>query len=343
MLDNAARRQRACAVIALVTACGSMVLRLTWALGGRWGYTACSTREVSRAEAASGCGADAVADLPLVHGWVAVALSAVAALVAVAALKRARWAGPAALAACAVVLAVSFPLHLLFEVPAGLAGWPTDWRGVVHRLVLVAGALAFAGAVPRARCPHPADRPVRPLPPWARRAAYAGLVLPLVGWTLPHLLWMLGVPAGITRHTLDEALRLGLPIQLLITFAPAAGAVLTVGLTRPWAQRVPRRVPGLGGRRMPRMLAIGPAMTVAFALAGYGLWGLALMTRDVATGAVTVRSLITSWAVVGTEIVFVGWAAAVAVATAGYARATRCGPCRSARVPAVDVRAGARA
>jgi hypothetical protein len=319
--------QRYAAGTALVLACGYGLLHISWALGGRWAYSACGRGDLTANEAATGCGARQVESLSAGQGWVAVALCALAAVIAFGALRRRRWAAPSAAIASLILLVLSFPLHLVFEIPTGLTGDPTDWRGIANRVVLLAGAFAFAFAVERRRCPH--DRPpgIRPLGKWARRGAYAGLVLPVVGWALPHMLWVLDLRVGIAEKTLNEAQELSLGVQLSGALAPVLGGLLTVGLARPWGQRFPRWFPRHAGRRIPPPLAMLPAGLVAVALCAYGVIGMVVMTTDIAAGRETLDSLLTAWAVVGIQVVFLVWGVALAVATWGYHQATRCQGC----------------
>ncbi|MDT9686777.1 hypothetical protein Q5762_00105 [Streptomyces sp. P9(2023)] len=52
------------------------------------------------------------------------------------------------------------------------------------------------------------------------------------------------------------------------------GITLLGALTRPWGQAVPRWVPGLRGRRVPRWLLLAPGWASALTLVPYGSLGL---------------------------------------------------------------------
>jgi hypothetical protein len=149
-------------------------------------------------------------------------------------------------------------------------GEPTDWRMLAWRLgaLLVAGSLA--AGLPRQPRRAGGTVVVRALPSWAVRAATVAIVSPVVGWVVPHLFWMLGVPLGLDPGLLAEARSLPLSVQLAITAAPFGGAALTYGLTRGWAKRFPDRVPRVGGRRVPPALVVGPAGLVSWCLTTYG-------------------------------------------------------------------------
>ncbi|WP_436533635.1 hypothetical protein [Actinoplanes sp. HUAS TT8] len=224
--------------------------------------------------------------------------------------------------AAAVLLLLAFPLNLLFEVPAALAGRPSDGRDLGARLALVAGGVVFGGLA--AACAPP-RRPVtadyRPVPRWARRWAYASVALPVIGWALPHGLWVLGVPFGISAAELDDIHRnLSTGAGAAITLVPPLAGLLVLGLVQRWGQQFPRWVPGLGGRAVPRLLALAPAGLVAISLVTYGLLSIGKLIIDVLDGDQRWR---TGWAVDATLLVFAGWGLALGVTTVGYFLATR--------------------
>ncbi|MFD2078334.1 hypothetical protein SAMN05421678_114125 [Actinopolymorpha cephalotaxi] len=327
-LPRGGRRPAWALLAAFVFADAYAMLRLLWATGSRWGYTACDrTVEHTAGQAVTGCGASGVEVLPFWSGWGAVALCAV--LVAVTALGVARPGRvvAAGLWGCAAVLvALSFPGHLVFEFAAA-AGHPTDWRDLANRVVLLAGGLLVAAAavaaVPRAQgVRRPAG--VRPAPRWLRAWAYAGCALPLLGWTMPHTLWLLGVPLGIPARMLAEVREdINVPMGLALCGLPALGGLLTLGLAARWGQEFPRWVPLVGRRRVPRLLALVPAGVVSVALTSYGVIGLSMIATALVDGQTTWAGLASAWAVTGTEVLFLAWGVALGVATLGYHRLAR--------------------
>ncbi len=254
-------------------AVGYGLVRVYWALGGRWGYTACDRTAAPRP---GGCGADTAA-LPFWSGWGAVALCV--ALVVLSLSHRGLWVG------CVALLVLAFPAHLLFEIPAALGGRPTDWRDIGHRVVLLAGGLLFLLAA------------TWPRPRLSRRWAQVAAVLPVVGFSTPHALWFLGVPLGIPDSML-AAVRVDLDVvtALALVLAPAVGGALTLTLLLPWGRR---------------WFVVVPAGVVAIALTAYGLLGIGLMSTDLLSGATTVEDLGASWAVALTELVFLVWGVAL--------------------------------
>ncbi|GLW29088.1 hypothetical protein [Actinoplanes regularis] len=313
--------RRVSAVACVVFVVGEVVLRLSWIAGGRWGYTACDRTDLGD-HPAGGCGADQVATVPFGAGWGALGCCvALAVLIAYAD----RWKAAVTWVAAVILLVLAFPLHLLFEIPAGVAGHPTDWRDIGGRVALLAGGIAFAGLANAVGPPHgPAPTEFRPAPGWARRWAHVAVALPIVGWAVPHGLWVLGVPFGISEQKLRGADGdLSTATGVAITVVPPLAGLLVLGLVQRWGQRFPRWVPGLGGRRVPRLLAVLPAGTVAITLVTYGVLSFGVFAGQVLDGEQSWAQVREGWATVATLLVFLSWGVAVGVTTAGYVVATR--------------------
>ncbi|MFC4020347.1 hypothetical protein ACFOW4_20715 [Micromonospora sp. GCM10011542] len=310
----------ACAVFVV----GEVALRAYWIAGGRWGYTACDRTDL--VDPAGGCGADRVETLPFWAGWGPVGVGAALAVLIVCAVRfPGRYSTAGSWAAAALLLVAAFPLHLFFEIPAALAGRPSDWRDLVARLALVTGGLLFAGLA-NACAPPGAARAAgyQPVPRWTRRWAYTAVALPMIGWAVPHGLWMLGVPLGISQRQLDDIHHnLSTWTGVAITLVPSLTGLLVLGLIHRWGQQFPRWVPGLRGRPVPRLLAVIPAGMVALALVTYGVLSVAVFGRQVLTGDTPWSEVREGWAVAATLLVFLSWGVALGVTTAGYALVTR--------------------
>ncbi|GAA2193459.1 hypothetical protein GCM10009848_53620 [Micromonospora lupini] len=303
---------------------GEVALRLYWIAGGRWAYTACDRTDL--VDPGGGCGADRVESLPFWAGWGAVGGGIVLAAVALHTVRSSgRLASAASWAAAALLTVLAFPLHLIFELPAAVSGRPSDWRDLGARLALTAGGVLFAGL---ANASGPRRAPVaagyRPVPRWARRWAYVAVALPVVGWAVPHGLWLLGVPIGIPERQLTEIQRgLSTGTGVAITLIPPLAGLLVLGLVQRWGQQFPRWVPGLRGRPVPRLLALIPAGAVALTLVTYGVLSGGIVVGRLVTGELPWSDVVQEWAVAATLLVFLGWGVALGVTTTGYARATR--------------------
>ncbi|MFU8871417.1 hypothetical protein [Micromonospora sp. SL4-19] len=128
---------------------------------------------------------------------------------------------------------------------------------------------------------HPRDG--RPAPAWAIRAAH---LIPLI--TLPSGLWRIalvtGVPLGMSEQGGPVRLGLGESVYIVsLSVVSEALALLSLGLVRPWGEVFPRRLPLLGGRRVPPSFAITVATAGAIAVTliwGYAAWGLLVAGND---------------------------------------------------------------
>lgn len=315
--------------LACTTALAWAAMCLAWSTGLTIGVTACLPGRLSPEQASTACGALTGGALPWWQGWPMVVLCLATAGLAVGlARHRAVLVVPARLLAAGWVLA-AFPMHLPFEVLGGLSGMLTEWRSLAERTAwLLVGATLALATVP-VRCRH--GRPIRRLEPWARVAVRVAAVVPVLGWTLPHLAWLAGIPLGIPATTFSQARGIAPALGAFITLLPVGTAVLTLGIDRPWGQRWPSWAPLLNGRPVPRAVPVATGGTVGLALTAYGVIGLVLMTRDLAQGSTSWGALASSWAVVVTEVVFLGWGLALLLAVTGYARATRCRACSPQR------------
>ncbi|MBO4209258.1 hypothetical protein [Micromonospora echinofusca] len=189
------------------------------------------------------------------------------------------------------VLAVAgYAPMLILSLPFG--GLPVDYATVftwslLNKMLAVAGGLLVARTVlgwqrrTADRCVAcgrggpvswtAPDRAAR----WGRWATWVAAAVPLV-YALSRLAWLAGVPLGISADLLRELRDSGgvWAGAGLAAFA-VVGAVLTLGLVRPWGERFPRWLPGLAGRPVPANLAVVPATLVAVAVGAASLGFLA--------------------------------------------------------------------
>jgi hypothetical protein len=114
--------------------------------------------------------------------------------------------------------------------------------------------------------PPGVHRVAHPPPRWAERTAH---LIPLL--TLPSGLWRVPLALGLSMGMLED----GRPVHvtggesayvLFLSVLCEAVALLSFGLVRGWGERVPAWVPVLGGRPIPRLAVVIPAMTGAVAL-----------------------------------------------------------------------------
>lgn len=106
---------------------------------------------------------------------------------------------------------------------------------------------------------------------WGRWVAWIAAAIPMT-YALTRFAWLAGIPLGISGQMLDDMHETGAVWAGtgLAAFA-VVGAMLTLGLVRPWGEVFPRWMIGLAGRRVPIKLAVVPATLVAIAVAAASL------------------------------------------------------------------------
>ncbi|MFG1965691.1 hypothetical protein [Nonomuraea sp. NPDC049028] len=238
------------------------------------------------------------------------------------ALLGAGWAGAAALTLVA-------PGNLVMRLAFGKLGDPA----LVWQILLAALGLLLAltttrygmRTAPRTR-ERRADGTIRPAL-WAKVVTWVAAGVPVLGFSVPHLLWGLGVPFGVAADSRSLLTGLGGSAVFwgLLVAGPAAGALLTLGLIGRWGQVVPGWVPFAGRRRVPRGLAVVPAAVVGLLVGQYG----AMMTKCLAFGITRTCApdggamvLDGSWGFAGTYPVFLAWGVFLLAATVGYLHTT---------------------
>ncbi|MGQ4490244.1 hypothetical protein LRE75_01445 [Streptomyces sp. 372A] len=104
-------------------------------------------------------------------------------------------------------------------------------------------------------------------PRWAVRAAHLCALV-----TLPTGIWRLLLATGHTAGYTDAGYAAmdftgwGAGYVLGLSVVSEAVALLTLGLVRPWGEVLPRWVPLLGGRPLPRLAVVVPAALGALVL-----------------------------------------------------------------------------
>ncbi|TDD15048.1 hypothetical protein [Nonomuraea diastatica] len=229
----------------------------------------------------------------------------------------------------ATALALVAPENIVMRLVFGKLDDPALVRQLLLTAlgVLLALATVRYGTRPRARALSRERGAVRP-GRWARAATWAAAGVPVLGFSVPHLLWGLGVPFGVAGPSTAGLAELhGSPVYWgLLVAGPVAGGLLTLGLISRWGQIVPRWVPWAGGRRVPTSLAVVPAVTVGLLVGQYG----AMMTSCLAFGITRTCApgggaevLDGSWAFAGTYPVFLAWGVCLLGAAVGYIHTRR--------------------
>jgi len=160
---------------------------------------------------------------------------------------------------------------------------------------------------------------------WGRRAVILAVAVP-IGYALTRWSWALDIPLGVSREGLHEQAAetpgIWLAGAMLATMA-AGGAMLTIGLVRPWGEVYPRWIPYLRGKRVRPRTAIVPATAVAVLVTSAGL----MYVRWLLLGRIDLAA--DTWGLFVPEFFWPVWGGALAAATLAYhlRRRGRCPHC----------------
>jgi hypothetical protein len=244
------------------------------------------------------------------------------------------------------------PLLGVAYAPIVLVGEPFDWPPdvslgdvlpwpVLNQVLCMVGGLLWAGVAiafrrrTRGACRHcgRTDQPSHwtsreSAAQWGRWATLIAVAIPVI-YAMTRYAWALGIPLGITREFLREGQAMGLwwAGAALATLA-VGGAVLTLGLVRPWGETFPSWMPVLGERRVPPRLAIVPASLVSVLVTSAGLMFIRLVLMGTLAETFVFAEEV-GWAALGPELLWPLWGAALATATLAYhyRRRGRCQHC----------------
>jgi hypothetical protein len=210
-------------------------------------------------------------------------------------------------------------------------------------LAAIAGGLLWAGVgMANAMATRPLRASTRPAsvavtgsaprvaPTWGRAVTIVAAVLALP-YPAVRISWALGIPLGVPDSYVDVAdlmLRVG---EAALGLLAIGGAVLTLGLIRPWGEVFPRWISGLGGRPVPVWVAVVPGAWAAILISAAGL-RLAIWT--------VLDSDWSQWGTGGPGLFFLPWGLTVGAATYAYwirRTAAHDGPRAAPPEPAVTV------
>ncbi|MFC7717214.1 hypothetical protein [Nonomuraea recticatena] len=316
------RRTIVPALIVVVWSASYLALGLLWAFGGP-GYPFDASRP--------GAGNTLLDPLPAAAGGGVLAMSAlVAGVVAVLAARGPLNRAPAVVAVVAGVgLAVLLPDvrimmtagYLPVMLAAALAGqaefsmiatmltWPS-----VNLLILMAAGVSLMLLGTRALIGGP-GRPGSAAGALriGRYATAVAVAVPVV-YAVTRFGWLLGVPVGISDRFLAYIAEIT-PIGAGLSTLGLVGAVLTVGLVRPWGEVWPRWVPFLRGRPIPARLPAYSALAVSLPITSAGLMYVRKKLTGEQVGPAGAADELGAWL---PEMLWPLWGVALAVAALAY-------------------------
>jgi hypothetical protein len=158
---------------------------------------------------------------------------------------------------------------------------------------------------------------------WGTWAVVVAAIVP-VFYAATRWAWGLGIPLGIPFDFWQEGYENGMWwAGAGLASMAVGGAILTIGLIRPWGEIFPRWTLFLKGRRVPPAVAIVPATFVSILVTSAGL----MFVRLVLEGSFPFLS--TGWGTVVPELLWPIWGITLAIATLAYyyRRRGRCSHC----------------
>lgn len=176
---------------------------------------------------------------------------------------------PLAVVAYTPIITVS---KTLFDWPKDV-GWAQlfNWPAMNLLVLLLTGiAFALATLTYQKRTRDEARANGSRLARFAKPAVVLAMVVPLI-YSTTRWIWALGWGVGLDPEFYRQGKEIGLWIAgASLASLGAGGAILTLGLIRPWGERFPRWMPGLAGKRVPINLAYVPANIVAVLVTSAG-------------------------------------------------------------------------
>ncbi|MFI6786000.1 hypothetical protein ACIBG4_01620 [Nonomuraea sp. NPDC050383] len=324
-MNTSSPRSRRTIVPVLIVAVWSvsyLVLGLLWALGGP-GYPFDAGR--------AGPGSTLLDPLPAAAGGGVLAMTAlVAAVVAVLAARGPLNRASAVVAVVAgaglavllpdvrimmsagylpVMLAAALAGQVEFSLIATMLTWPS-----VNLLILMAAGVSLLVLGTRTLIGGPgrsgsAAGALR----IGRYATAVAVAVPVV-YAVTRFGWLLGVPVGISDHFLAYIAEIT-PIGAGLSTLGLVGAVLTVGLVRPWGEIWPRWVPFLRGRPIPARFPAYSALAASLPITSAGLMYVRKKLTGEQIGPAGAGAELGAWL---PEMLWPLWGPALAVAALAY-------------------------
>ncbi|MFT4471199.1 hypothetical protein ACMX2H_14955 [Arthrobacter sulfonylureivorans] len=158
----------------------------------------------------------------------------------------------------------------------------------------------------------------------AKPVTIAAAIIPGV-YAVTRFAWAAGIPLGIEPAFLQQMQNNGqVYAGLGLASMAVLGVLLTLGLIQRWGSMLPRRIPFLGGRRIPVLLAAIPAGFVSLIVIPAGSEMIRVSTIR-GTGGIPFDWA--NWATIGPTLLWIPWGVLLGAATLAYYLKHR-GSCR---------------
>ena len=168
---------------------------------------------------------------------------------------------------------------------------------------------------------------------WSRWITYLAALAP-VPYAITRYAWAMGIPFGVEASFFEDFSTLNPNHQItewVFGSLCIAGGILTLGLIQKWGETFPRWIPFIHGKRVPILLAVIPAITVAIAVTSAGfVFTTSFIAVQLQIVPVDDNLLLNGiWGTMGPMLLWVPWGVALGLAAIAYyyRRRGRCHDC----------------
>ena len=218
-----------------------------------------------------------------------------------------------------------------------------DWQ-MLNQIICIIGALAFGSAALVFQrktkdacqyCGRSENEKEFLLIRWGKWITYIAAFAP-IPYAITRYAWALGIDIGIDGKFLQGFSSLN-PMHNLVEWIFGslciAGGLLTLGLTQKWGEVFPSWFPFIGGKRVPVLLAVLPAVCVAIAVTSAGVIFtfsvIAVKFQFISAGDNMLLNESNIWGAFGPMLLWIPWGVSLGLAAIAYyyRRRGRCVHC----------------
>lgn len=167
---------------------------------------------------------------------------------------------------------------------------------------------------------------------WGRWMTYIAVLAPLP-YALTRFAWALDIPLGVSAKFLDDFVKINPSSHItewVFGSLCVGGGILTLGLIQKWGEVFPKWFPFIGGKRVPVLFAVIPALCIAIAVTAAGFIFTFAFIASIFVPLPN-DNLISgqAWGTIGPMLFWIPWGMALGLATIAYyyRRRGRCDHC----------------
>lgn len=156
---------------------------------------------------------------------------------------------------------------------------------------------------------------------WGKWLTITAALAP-IPYAITRFSWALGIPLGVDPQFLKDfssANPMAHVAELVFGSLCIIGGVLTLGLIQRWGEIFPRWFPFIGGKSVPAMLAVIPALIVAITVTAAGfVFTFGILAEALHLTPMDNILLSQGWGTMGPMIFWVPWGVALGLAAIAY-------------------------